>query len=239
MANITGETRAYHLLLDYSTLKPDVIKKTIIILNDKLIKFLSNIYLGPLFQNGEPKEPIQSYLKFLDPSDPYYGITSTVMYYVLLSDIYLEANDLMRLSFGVEKGTRPCTEVKEYFSEEYNRVLDDLIGHQEKYGEVVGEYRQYKFDGSPTTKFGVIRNPGVRDRLPCVWRIPREFSSPLAGAIEENNIEKYQIDDEELENWAKEHESILSILKYSREEMTKHPEVMAEAVAVKISGRKE
>ncbi len=226
------------LLLDYSKLDPDRIKKTIIILNDKLIKFLSDIYLGPLFEEGEPKEPIQSYLKFLDPSDPYYGITSAVMFYFLLSKIYPEANDLMRLSFGVETGTRPCTEIKEYFSEEYDKILNKFIKHQEKYGEVEGEYRQYKYDGSHTSTFGISRNKELGCLTNNLWRIPREFSSLLASAIKANNTEKYQIDDEEFENWVKEHALILSKLKYSRDEMKKHPEVKAGAVAVKIAGRK-
>lgn len=145
----------------------DKIKKTIIVLNDKLIKFLTNIYLGPLFESTQtpsestqtPFEPIQTFLKFLDPNDPYCGVTSNVMLPRILN-IYQKSNDLMMTtSSNCKQGGRPATEIKEYFSEEYNTIISELVDHQEKYGEVVGDYMQYSPRGKPTRKHGMHVSP--------------------------------------------------------------------------------
>ena len=218
----------------------DKLKRTIIILNDKLIKFLTNIYLGPIFEEDESTkittlEPVQSRLMFLDPNDPYYKVTTIFMLNIILCDIYPKANDLMRVIRKEEYGSRPADEAKEYFLDEYNKVLNKYLDHQEKYEEVEGDYRRFKFNGN---KYPHLRSRGIPRQGSVVWIIPREYSLDLVKAMWMNNVEKYQIDDEKLDDWIEEHVSLLKKLNHSNGEMDDHPEVQAGAISVKVAGRK-
>lgn len=222
----------------YNLLSKQQARGLIIRLNDKLIKFFTNIYLGPLFDGckEDTSVSIQSHLKFLDPSDPYYGITSTIMFCTIF-DIYVKANDLISLGWGKVTGNRPAIEIKEYFKEEYDVILNRYLDHQKKYNEVEGDYRQFKLDGSKTISNGMHlgKNEKPKFRHGLFW-IPWEFSQYLVDKIQTDYTEKCPIeDDDELDKWVVEHSDILDKLKYSSREMVHRPEVRLGAVAVKSS----
>ena len=206
----------------------DFVRKENVIINDKLEQFLSTIYLGPLFEDGEPKEAIQTYLNFLNLDDPYYRVTIKFVLTRLIMDIYHNANDIKCIRINKEEGTRAATEVKDFFAEEYDRMVIVYTKHQEKYGEVVGDYRQYKLrTGKPTLAHGQHLLPGEPQPLyHRVWRIPQEHSNVLVGAfILCNNTKKYRINDLELDTWTEYCSLLYCSLEYSKKEMVKHPKV--------------
>jgi len=208
----------------------DFIQKNTVIINDKLAQFLSKIYLGPLFEESGPKEPLQTYLNFLNPYDPSYKITTKFLLTILLWDIYPVANNLMCVGFSRRIGTCPATEVKDYFQEEYAIVIKRYAEHQEKFNEIEGDYQQYSMrNGLPTIIHGKHLTLNTKPKLRPIWRFPREYSLSFMGKIINNNTEKYCVTDN-LDNWIEEVSALYTILKYSRTEINKHPEIITVAV---------
>jgi hypothetical protein len=211
------------------------LKKNTVIINDKLAQFLSSIYLGPLFEDREPKEPVQEYLKFLDPTDPHYKITTTLTLSQLLCDIYPVASNIKMWRFNKEMGEFTATEIKEVFSEEYSAILKSFVEHQERFGEVEGDYQQYRrMDGKKTSSHGMHLQPGEKRKvIYTIWRIPREHSDYLCSAIIRGNTKKCVIDNDD---WVTEQGDIYTKLKHTREEIIKHPEMILNST-VKSAGK--
>ena len=197
-----------------------------IIVNDKLAQFLSNVYLGPMFEDGESKEPVQEYLKFLDPKDPFYRVTTKTVLFLLLG-LYPIANNIKRTLLNREEGTFAATEIKEIFSYEHAKVLKDCVEHQEKFGEVEGDYQQYKMgshSGQKTISHGVHLQADENPRaIYQIWQLPREYSNYFIGAIVCNNTKQCIIINDDL---AKEQKDLCKKLIHTKGELVKHPEMI-------------
>src|SRR4030067_1804738 len=95
--------------------------------SEKLIYFLSNVYLGPLYGNimydeDEIGNPLQEYLYFLNPEDPFYCITNHTVISRLIS-IYLKINRINTINITPARySSVKDDQIRTYFMEEYEKA---------------------------------------------------------------------------------------------------------------------
>ena len=204
------------------------------LISDKLLQFLSEAYLGPLYDNGTVGERIGAYLYFLTPDDPLYRVTSKPILMQLLL-IYRKANDIQFQEVEDISGKNPDTQIRNYFGDEYNKVFQKYADHQREYGEIVGQPKQFNFNGSPAGNINLLV-----PQIPCyrVWWVPMMLSSPIMMRIEYDNTELYELeDDEEYDYFVKKTENLLDALQTSSRSMRNHPEVTDAATPFKTITR--
>ena len=196
------------------------------LISDKLTQFLSEAYLGPLYDNGTVGERIGAYLYFLNPDDPFYRITPESNLTQLLF-IYQRANDIQFQDKEGVTGKNSDTQIRNYFGDEYNKVFQKYADHQREHGEIVGRRRKFNFNDSPS--FGIVR--GVTHQL---WWVPTMLSDPIITRIASDNTESYEIeDDEEYDDYFRKSNNLQKALQKSSRSMDNHPEVTDAATPFK------